>query len=184
VGFGDWGRTRAGIGALAADLGAPADGLAPWVGGELLAGDASAMVELVRACEQLDARLATDQRVLPTEEQVLSLAAATGSIDARDLSHVAQRVHTGPRHEAPLAAAPLSLSLWHLPAEKGLSLRRTARQLRHGRSAPLRRDLARPARMARRFNVAGTGVIRRVRDDGWIAGTRMLAAARGLFAQA
>jgi hypothetical protein len=38
--------------------------------------------------------------------------------------------------------------------------------------------------MARRFNVAGTGVIRRVRDDGWIASTRMLAAARGLFAQA
>ena len=51
VGFGDWGRTRTSIGALAADLGAPADGLAPWVGGELLAGDASAMVELVRACE-------------------------------------------------------------------------------------------------------------------------------------
>ncbi len=183
VGFGADGRTRATIGALATELDATGEGLAPWVGGELLAGEASALLALVRACEALDARLAQGGRALPTEEQVLSLAGAVGALTLRDLAHVAQRVHTGPRHEAPPVAEPLALSLWHLPAEKGLSLRRTARQLLYGRKGALRRDIARPERMAKRFNVAGTGLGRRLRDDAWIAGTRGLSAARGLIPQ-
>jgi hypothetical protein len=42
-----------------------------------------------------------------------------------------------------------------------------------GRPARLRRDLAEPARAARRFNVAGTGFARRVRDDGWLVAQRL-----------
>jgi len=181
VGFGAVGRTPSAIGELAGRLGGPAQ-TPPWVGGELLAGTPGAMRELVAACEQIDSRLAAAGEVLPTEEQVLTLAGALGHVAFRNLSPLAWRIQTGPRHEAPPVQEPLSLALWHLPGEKGLSMRRTARELRRGRTAGLRRDLAEPARMARRFNVAGNGLARRVRDDGWIAGTRVFGAARGLFA--
>jgi hypothetical protein len=96
----------------------------------------------------------------------------------QDLARAAWRVHTGPRHEGPPVEDPLSLDLWHLPAEKGLSLRRTAHELRRGRTSRVRRDFSEPARMAKRFNVAGTGVGRRIRDDGWIARERVFGALR------
>jgi hypothetical protein len=181
VGFGEVGRTPNGIGVLAGRYGGDAT-TPPWVGGELLAGTPDAVRALVAACEQLDARLAADGHVLPTEEQVLTLAGALGEVRFSDLSAMASRIQTGPRHEAPPVQQPLSLSLWHLPGEKGLSLRRAAQQLRRGRSRGLRRDLADPARMARRFNVAGNGLVRRLRDDGWIAGRRLFGAARTLRA--
>ena len=91
----------------------------------------------------------------------------------RDLSHVARRLSTGPRARAAKPEDPLAIGLWHLPSEKGLSLRRTARQILHGRTRSLRRDLSDPARTARRFNVAGTGPVRRLRDDGWIVAQRV-----------
>ena len=181
VGFGRVGRTPSGIGELAERFGGSAE-TPPWVGGELLAGTPGAMRDLVVACEEIDSRLAAVGEVLPTEEQVLTLAGALGEISFRDLSPVAWRIQTGPRHEAPAVEDPLSLALWHLPGEKGLSLRRTARQVRRGHTHGLRRDLLEPARMARRFNVAGNGLARRVRDDGWIAGRRIFGAARTRFA--
>ena len=91
----------------------------------------------------------------------------------RGPSDVARRILTGPRHGAPVVEDPLDYGLWHLPSEKGLSLRRAANELLAGRPRRLRRDLAEPQRAARRFNVAGTGLARRVRDDGWLAAQRL-----------
>jgi hypothetical protein len=90
-----------------------------------------------------------------------------------DLSAVARRITTGPRSQALRVPNPEAIGLWHLPAEKGLSLRRTARQVHRGRVGPLRRDLADTARTARRFNVTGTGRLRRLRDDAWLAAQRL-----------
>jgi hypothetical protein len=181
VGIGTDGLTRRAIGALAANLREPpvnaststdtliSEDPPPWVGGELLCGNASTLRELVGACEELDAALAAEGKTLPTEEQVLTLAGAMGRANFRELSEVARRVGTGARDQAAKVEHPLSLGLWHLPAEKGLSLRRTAREVRRGRVRRLRKDLAEPARFARRFNVAGTGPVRRIQDDSWIA---------------
>ncbi len=180
VGIGTDGLTRRAIGALAANLReSPSnadtgiDTFAPedppqWVGGELLCGSASTLRELVTACEQFDAALGAEGKTLATEEQILTLVGAMGKANFRELSGVARRVGTGARDQAAKVEHPLSLGLWHLPAEKGLSLRRTAREVRRGRVRRLRRDLAEPARFARRFNVAGTGLARRIRDDSWI----------------
>ena len=62
-----------------------------------------------------------------------------------------------------------------------MSLRRAAGQLRRGRTERLRRDLADPKRAARRFNVAGVGLTRRILDDGWIARQRIGGAARSVI---
>ena len=83
---------------------------------------------------------------------------------------------TGPRNQAARVDDPTSIGLWHLPSEKGLSLRRAAYEILGGRTTRLRRDLTEPERAARRFNVAGTGLVRRVRDDGWIAKQRVRSA--------
>ena len=180
------GATPNGIAALAAELdgaqgGTPGGtrGTAPaWIGGEVLCGAAGTLRGLVATCEQLDGELLLRGSPLALEEQILTLAGALGRVEFRDLSHVAARIWTGPRHGAPPVADPLSLGIWHLPAEKGLSLRRAARAICRGRVGRLRRDLAQPILAARRFNVAGTGLPRRVRDDGWIAAQRIQGALR------
>jgi hypothetical protein len=171
VGFGAHG-TRTAIGALALDMGG-SERLPNWVGGELLTGTPQALRALVDACVQIDRRLAADGVMLATEEQTLTLVGALGLAQFSDLSDVARRILTGPRHGAPEVERPLRYGLWHLPSEKGLSLRRAANAMLANRPARLRRDLADPARAARRFNVAGTGIARRVRDDGWLIGQRL-----------
>ncbi len=174
------GRTRKEIGELACELGGDG-GLEqppPWIGGELLSGTPDALRALVATCDALDERLAHVNKVLPTEEQLLTLAGALGLVRYHDLSAVARRIWTGPRHGAPQIDDPLALGLWHLPAEKGLSLRRAAHEVCSGRVRRLRCDCADPTRMARRFNVAGNGFLRRVRDDGWLAGQRVTGAVR------
>jgi hypothetical protein len=182
VGFGTDGLTRRAIGELAARAGRSEE-VPPWVGGELLGGIPSALQKLVRICEELDVELAQEGKTLPNEEQVLSLAGALGRVQFRDLSDVARRIVTGPRHRAPQIEDALSLGLWHLPSEKGLSLRRAARDVRRGRMGRLRHDFSDPVRVARRFNVAGSGPGRRIRDDGWIATQRVYGATRSLFNQ-
>jgi hypothetical protein len=177
IGFGEEGRTREEIGQLAARMGGSGE-LPAWIGGELLGGTPEALRGLVRTCERLDEQLTNEGRVLATEEQIMSLGGALGQIHFRDLSDLAWRVLTGSRHMATPLEDPLSLALWHLPSEKGLSLRRAADQVLSGRSRRLRRDLAEPRRLGRRFNVAGTGLARRLRDDSWIAGQRIANAAR------
>lgn len=184
VGSGDAGRTRRKMGALARSMVGPAQDvedsatLPSWVGGELLAGTVGTLRNLVTECEEVDSLIKSRGDVLQTEEQVLTLAGALGRVRFRELSRVAWRVHTGSRHEAPAVANPLSLGLWHLPSEKGLSLRRAAHAVRRGHTRRLRRDLSEPERMASRFNVAGTGIARRIRDDSWIAGQRISGATR------
>jgi hypothetical protein len=179
VGFEVYGRTRRAIGELANELGSSEE-VPPWVGGELLSGRPAALRGLVSVCEQLDAQLSSEGRTLPNEEQIFSLAGALGRTEFVDLYQVARRMKTGSRSHASRADDPLSIGLWHLPAEKGLSLRRTAQELRRGHTRRLRRDLADPMRTARRFNVAGTGPLRRLKDDSWIATQRLrtLAASR------
>ena len=181
VGFDAPGISRRQLGVIAAGMGGTEE-LPSWVGGELLCGIPQTLRALVSACEQLDGALAERGDSLPTEEQVLTLAGATGRIRFRDLSVVARRMTTGPRTRAKVVEDPLSIGLWHLPSEKGLSLRRAARAVEDGRTEHLRRDLAEPARAARRFNVAGTGLLRRLRDDGWIAGQRVHSAVRSALA--
>jgi len=172
VGFEVYGRTRRAIGEIASGMGGSEEA-PPWVGGELLCGTPSTLRALVKACEELDAELARQGRTLPNEEQVLTLAGATGRARYRDLSNVAGRMPTGARTHAVAIEDPLSIGLWHLPSEKGLNLRRAAQQVRRGHTRRLRRDLSEPARAARRFNVAGTGLLRRLQDDGWIATQRV-----------
>lgn len=175
VGHGEHGLTRRAIGEMAAEMGGSEE-LPPWVGGELLAGTPAVLLELVTACDEFDERLDQEDKALPNEEQILSLVGASGRVKFRDLSDVARRMGTGPRNQAARVDDPSSIGLWHLPSEKGLSLRRAAYEIRSGRTAQLRRDLTEPKRAARRFNVEGTGLIRRVRDDGWIAKQRIRSA--------
>jgi hypothetical protein len=171
------GNTRRKIGEIAAGMGGPGE-LPPWVGGELLSGTAESLRSLVSACEDLDETMSAEDQLMPTEEQILTLAGATGRVSFRDLSDVARRMPTGPRTHAAAVENPLSIGLWHLPGEKGLSLRRAARDVIGGRSEQLRRDFADPALTARRFNVAGTGLLRRIQDDGWIVKQRVNGAIR------
>ncbi len=172
VSFGERFVSRGAIGELARTMGGSAD-VPPWVGGELLAGNARTLRALVATCEELDDRLADMREALPAEEQILTLACALGRTRFENMSAVARRIHTGSRHNAPRVERPLDYGFWHLPSEKGLSLRRTAHQILRGHERPLRRDLADSKRTARRFNVAGTGALRRMRDDGWIATQRV-----------
>jgi hypothetical protein len=172
VGFDLHGRTRRAIGDIASGMG-ESEAVPPWVGGELLTGRPEPLRNMVKVCEELDRQLAAEDKTLPNEEQVLSLAGALGLVRFHDMSLVARRMPTGPRNLAWGAEDPLSIGLWHLPSEKGLSLRRAAREVRRGRTGRLRRDLSDPMRAARRFNVAGAGPLRRIQDDGWIATQRV-----------
>jgi hypothetical protein len=171
----DWdinGVTPRGVGELGRELGdcpVPVE----WVGGELLCGGAADLTGMVTACEQLDQEVSAHGAELPAEEQLLSLAGGLGRVRFTDLSSVAWRLWTGPRHGALPHSDPASLGLWHLPSEKGLGLRRAANEILSGRTKRLRRDLQDPARAMRRFNVGGTGWMRRLRDDGWLATYRL-----------
>jgi hypothetical protein len=171
------GATRRELGVLAASLGGPS-APPPWIGADLLAGTCESLRELVATCEALDARIAAEGPILTGEQQVLTLAGALGSVQLEDLAGVARRIHTGPRHESAPPAHATELGLWHLPAEKGLSLRRAASSVLSGRTARLRGDLADPERAAKRFNVGATRPARRIRDDGWIALQRARASLR------
>ena len=171
----DWdvsGQTRAGLGALARRLDPRAPSAPPWIGGELLAGRAGELRDLVVACERLDDELGALDVFLPTEEALLTVAGALGRARLTDRPDLAGRIWTGPRHGAINPPDPGALALWHLPAEKGLSLRRAADALLRGRTARLRRDLADGERAARRLNLVGARRTR-VRDDAWLAGQRV-----------
>jgi hypothetical protein len=170
----DWdlyGHTPASLAKLGATLGEmwPEPS---WAGGELIAGRSQDVLALVAACDATERELAELGVHLTTEEQALTLVARLGRVPMVDMSHVAWRIWTGPRHGAP-PVDPHKLGLWHLPAEKGLSLRRTARQLERGNTEPLRRDLALSSRAATRFNVGPQPRRRRIRDDSWIVGRKL-----------
>jgi hypothetical protein len=171
-------RTRRSIGELAAQLGGPGE-LPRWVGGELFAGTVRSLRALVATAEATDAELARAGQVLPMEEQLFSLIGARAPLSFTDLGAVAGRVQTGPRHAAESDLDPLALGLWHLPGEKGLSLRRAATAVRRGRTGRLREALEDPKRAGAYFNVAGSGPARRVRDDAWILGQRVASVFRG-----
>ncbi len=166
------GLTPRKVGELAVYLGA-SDTALDWVGGELLCASASDLLALLASCEELERELAIAGQALETEEQLLSLAGALGRVRFADLSAVAQRVWTGPRHGAPAPRDSTVLGMLHLPSEKGLSFRRAARAITSGRGEQLVRDLAVPERALKRFNVQGAGWTRRVLDDGWLAKQRL-----------
>jgi hypothetical protein len=166
------GRTREQLGAIGARLGA-CDPLPHWIGGELLAGTGAQLLEVLHECERLEAELAQIDVELATEEHLLSVAGGLGRLRFTDLAGTIGRIWTGNRHEASNPSDPVALAIWHLPSEKGLSLRRAANALLRGRDRRLLRDLADRERAARRFSVAGAGYSRRLRDDGWIATTRV-----------
>ena len=167
--------TRRRVGELAGELGSAGRGdeVPPWVGGELLAGSAAALRRLAAEAELLDTRCSQRGVALATEEELLSLLGAMGIVRFSDLSFVARRIQTGRRHEATAVEQPLSLGLWHLPSEKGLSLRRAADRMLRGQADRLRADLEDPARAGAMFNVQGTGLPRRVRDDAWIIAQKL-----------
>ncbi len=159
--------SREEIGALA-----QAETLPPWIGGELLAGTAASLLELVAAAEQADRELAADEIELATEEQLLTLLGARGSARFEDLSHLGRRLQTGWRHEAEPVAGASELAFWHLPAEKGLSLRRTAGEVARGDTGELRADMMSVTRAARRFRVGPPSRSRILRDGSWIVAQR------------
>jgi hypothetical protein len=164
--------SREALGKLGARLGA-CEREPLWIGGEVLAGSARELHRLVEVCENLDRELARLDTSLPIEEHLLTLAGGLGRLDFRDLSAVAGRIWTGRRHSAANPANPSALALWHLPSEKGLSLRRAANALLHAREARLQRDLSSRTRAAARFNVSGVPWSRSLRDDSWIAASRL-----------
>jgi hypothetical protein len=166
------GRTRDELGAIGARVGACAP-LPPWIGGEVLAGSAEELVQLVRACERLDQELEELGEFLDTEEHLLTIAGGLGRVEFHNLDTVVGRIWTGRRHGAANPSEPEALPLWHLPSEKGLGFRRAANALLRGDGARLREDLSSPTRAAARFNVAGSHWTRAVRDDTWIAAARV-----------
>jgi hypothetical protein len=171
----DWdicGLTPQEVGELARDLGAP-DASIRWVGGELLTGTAGDLRALVATCKALEREVVDAGFALYTEEHLLSLAGALGRASFSDLSSVARRVLTGPRHKAPVIEDPLSIGLWHLPSEKGLGFRRSARAILSGHVEQLVSDLDVPSHAMKRFNISGAGWPRRVRDDAWLARQRV-----------
>jgi hypothetical protein len=172
----DWdisGWTPRRVGELAQRMGAP-DATVRWVGGELLAGPARELRALVATCKEIELQAIELGCELHTEEHLLSLAGLLGRADFHDLSPVARRILTGPRHEAPPVQNPAAIGVWHLPAEKGLGFRRGAREVLSGQGQRLARDLDVPTRALKRFNIGGAGGLqRRLRDDSWIAGQRL-----------
>ena len=159
--------SRAEIGALGAT-----EELPPWIGGELLAGSAASMRELVAQAERADGELAAEEIELATEEQLLTVLGAQGRVRFTDLSRLGRRLQTGWRHEAQPVQGAQELAFWHLPAEKGLSLRRTAREVARGGLPRLRADMTSPARAARRFRVGRPSPLRILRDGSWIVAQR------------
>ena len=147
VGFEAHGRTRRAIGELARTMGG-AEEVPPWVGGELLPGRPERCASS-SAPARSSTRGSPGRRTLPTEEQILSLAGATrASALPRPLG--GRQAHDD-RPAQPGAASvedPLSIGLWHLPSEKGLSLRRAAARSRAG--APRACGATSPSRRARR----------------------------------
>jgi hypothetical protein len=170
------GDTREALGRTAAAMGSP-PGPPPWLGGDLLVGRPSALGGLLESFDRLQERLAPRHEGA-TNEQLLSLASALGLIATSDLSPVARRIQTGARHDSPAPPDASALGIWHLPAEKGLSMRRAATGLARGRPARLRADLTDPERAMRRFNVGVTTPGRRLRDGAWLAARRLLEASR------
>ncbi len=172
----DWditGSTRAALEQLAPDR-VQADSTPPWIGGELLAGAPQDMLDLARACEQIDRDVEELDHGLGTEEQLLTLAGALGRVRFEDLRGVGMRILTGPRHGSVDPENPCSLGLWHLPSEKGLGFRRAAHALVSGHDHRIRRDLTDPQRAKARFNVlGGRWTARRARDDSWILTNRL-----------
>jgi hypothetical protein len=167
------GRSRIELGRTAAQLGAsPASEAPPWIGADLLAGEVGALQAMVESCDQIEARLPQDGGPAGNE-QLLTLAGALGEMAVADLSAVAARIQTGARHGAGTPAGIELLGLWHLPAEKGLSLRRTARAVLGGGEQALRADLAEPRGAMRRFNVATPSRARQLRDDAWVLTRRL-----------
>jgi hypothetical protein len=167
------GASRAALGASAAELGGPGREPPPWIGADLLAGSAATLRAAFQACDELDRRFAA-RGLTATNEQLLTLAAALGRVEVADLSGLARRIQTGARHTAGVPAGAAELAIWHLPAEKGLSLRRAARALARGDRARLAGDLAAPPRAMRRFNVGGARRARQLRDDAWVALGRLM----------
>jgi hypothetical protein len=143
-----------------------------WIGGEFLVATGPQLRELMHVATALEAEATRIGSPLNTEEQLLTLACALGRVRFANLNAVAGRIWTGPRHGAVNPSRPLELGLWHLPGEKGLAFRRTAQALLRGRDGPLRRDLADPEAVGRRFNVAGLARGRQLQDDAWIAAQR------------
>lgn len=172
----DWditGGTRAALEQLAPDR-ARSDSPPPWIGGELLAGVPQDMLDLVRACEQIDRDVEQLDHGLGTEEQLLTLAGALGSVRFEDLRGIGMRILTGPRHGSVDPENPRALGLWHLPSEKGLGFRRAAHALVSGREHRIRGDLTSTQRAMARFNVlGGKWTARRMRDDSWILANRL-----------
>jgi hypothetical protein len=145
----------------------------PWVGGELFGGTPRDLRHLIAECDVLDDQIGDNGDEVPAEEHLLTLVGGLGRVSFTDQCDVVWRLSTGPRHEAPRHSNPGALGLWHLPSEKGLSFRRTAGEVLSGRTSRLRRDLTDPVRAMKRFNIEGTGLGRRIRDDGWIAVQRL-----------
>jgi hypothetical protein len=183
----DWdisGWTPQQVGELAQRMGAPPATSVKWVGGELLAGAAADLRKLVSTCKEIELQAIELGCELHTEEHLLSLAWLLGRAEYHNLSAVARRILTGPRHEAPPVQNPSEIGVWHLPAEKGLGFRRGAREVVSGHGERLVRDLNVPARALKRFNIAGGGWQRRLFDDSWIAGQRVRDGVSSLLSRA
>jgi hypothetical protein len=167
------GRSRIELGRLAVRLGAsPSRQAPPWIGADLLVGEIGAVLALVESCDQLEARLPAEGGPAGNE-QLLTLAGALGQVRLADLSAVAARIQTGARHGSAMPGGVESLGLWHLPAEKGLSLRRAARAILGGGGEALRADLAEPRRAMKRFNLGAPRRTHQLRDDAWVLAQRL-----------
>jgi hypothetical protein len=155
-----------------AELAGAGGELPRWIGGELLAGTAATLRALVAEAEHADAELAEQGAELATEEQLLTLMGAQGRARFEDLSRLGRRLQTGWRHEAEPVEGASELAFWHLPAEKGLSLRRAASEISRGRSGRLAAELADRDLAARRFRVTSPSPPRIARDSAWLLGQR------------
>ena len=164
------GDSREGLAATVGGLGGAA-APPPWIGADLLVGRSGELRRLIASCDELEASLI--DRARASNEQLLTLSFALGRAVAEDISPIARRIQTGARHGAAAPEDAAELAIWHLPAEKGLSLRRTASALLHGGESRVLADLEDPERAIKRFNLGPPGRVRALRDDAWVLAGRL-----------
>lgn len=150
---------------------------APWIGGELIGGTAASLRGFLAECDRVERELGQLPRELPAEEHLFTILGALGRVAYADLTAVGRRLLTG-RHTGPKVAEASNLGFWHLPGEKGLSLRRAAGYVLAGDEERLATILADPRRRLEWFNLS-PDLEHRVRDGAWLAANRIRTRLRG-----
>lgn len=122
------GLTRREMGALYADLGAPAEGVPPYLGGEIVAVTGATAQTLAREArpvwEEMLRRHADGRATFKEEAHLLSFLYHRLGIESGTADPFIDRIYTSLKDGKTVRPDHLDLMLWHLPNEKRYGLRR------------------------------------------------------------